>query len=47
MLKWLHHAAHIGDLTYKEFTDGKALVKTMKTYHNEEMENKENGTMAE
>lgn len=36
MLKWLHHAAHIGDLTYKEFTGGQSLVKTMKTYHQEE-----------
>lgn len=35
MLKWLHHACHIGDLTYKAFTDGNSLVKTMKTYHDE------------
>lgn len=35
MLKWLHHAAHIGDLTYKKFTNGKPLVVQMKTYHKE------------
>jgi hypothetical protein len=35
MLKWLHHAAHIGDLTYKKFTNEKSLVVKMKTYHKE------------
>ena len=35
MLRWIHHAVHIGDLTYKEFTDGNPLVKQMKTYHEE------------
>jgi hypothetical protein len=35
MLKWLHHAAHIGDLTYKKFTGDKPLVVKMKTYHKE------------
>jgi hypothetical protein len=43
MLKWLHHAAHIGDLTYKHFTGGESLVKTMKTYHHEAEGEKENG----
>lgn len=35
MLNWIHHACHIGDLTYREFTNGEALVKTKKTYHKE------------
>lgn len=35
MLKWIHHAVHIGDLTYKEFTGGQPLVKKMKTYEGE------------
>jgi hypothetical protein len=39
MLSWIHRAVKIGDMTYKEFTDGNPLVKTMKTYHEE----KENG----
>jgi hypothetical protein len=38
MLKWIHHAVHIGDLTYREFTNGEKLTVTMKTYH-EEIEN--------
>lgn len=35
MLNWIHHACHIGDLTYLEFTNGEHLVKTKKTYHKE------------
>jgi hypothetical protein len=42
MLKWLHHAAHIGDMTYKECTNGQPILLTMKTYHKEI----EDGTMA-
>jgi len=39
MLKWIHHAAHIGDMTYLELTGGKPIMRIMKTYHNEEKEN--------
>ena len=35
MLKWIHHAVHIGDQTYKAFTGGAPLTVTMKTYHDE------------
>lgn len=35
MLNWIHHACHIGDLTYREFTNGEPLVKAKKTYHKE------------
>jgi len=45
MLKWIHHACHIGDETYKEFTGGEPLTVTMKTYH-DELKEKENGEMA-
>jgi len=42
MLRWIHHAAHIGDTTYREFTDGKPITPTMKTYRQET----EDGKMA-
>lgn len=35
LLSFIHRAAKIGDLTYKEFTNGKQLVLTPKTYHDE------------
>ena len=38
MLSWIHRAMKIGDQTYKIFTNGKKLVPTLRTYH-EEIEN--------
>jgi len=32
MISWIHRAILIGDLTYKEFTNGESLVKPLKTY---------------
>ena len=35
MLSWIHRASKHGDMSYKTFTDGNSLVKTLKTYHKE------------
>lgn len=35
MLRWIHHAAHIGDLTYQFATGGKSMMPSMKTYEKE------------
>lgn len=37
MKRWIHYAFEHGDMTYKEFTDGKKLTKDYVTYHNEEI----------
>jgi hypothetical protein len=42
LLSFIHRAAKIGDLSYKEFTDGKSLVRQPVTYH-DEIEEIENG----
>jgi len=35
MLRWIHHAMHIGDMTYKRTTGGRSMAPKMKTYERE------------
>jgi len=35
MVDWIHHAYRYGDETYKEFTDGSPLYKSVVMYHKE------------
>jgi len=39
MKRWIHHAFEHGDMTYKQFTNGKKLTKDYVTYHNIKEEN--------
>jgi len=44
MLKWIHHAAEHGDLTYMKFTDGVDILPQMKKYQRENNENGKDST---
>lgn len=35
MLRWIHHAMHIGDMSYKFATGGRSMAPRMKTYEKE------------